>query len=355
MMDSNLPANTEPLRSFQLTTRRIVLIVVMGALSVALLLALGGGREAVGAIFGANGWLLLAATLIHYSGFALRGHRWELLLRVMGHTYRYRTLTVILLAGWFASALLPGRAGDLLRVAALRSELDGQPPTPVADSLGSIVLERALDLFAILSLGAFFGFVALRTHLPAWVLTGYAAALTLLILFALVVLLAPRLLGGFRRLSSNRWWLAACDFAERFVTSLRTLARQPKVAGLATIESLYIWLCDALLLWLVVWSLGNLLPFANAAFVALTVDVFAAVPLTPGGVGQIEAANTALLSFMALTPSSAVAAVLLVRFISYWSFLFFSGLVTFASGFAALLRSSEKKGAERGHSALDSR
>jgi uncharacterized protein (TIRG00374 family) len=79
-------------------------------------------------------------------------------------------------------------------------------------------------------------------------------------------------------------------------------------------------------------ALGYPFAFAHAAFVALTVDVFATVPLTPGGVGQIELAYTALLSLLALPVNFVPAAVLLTRAISYWSFLGFSGVVAALSG-----------------------
>ncbi len=57
---------------------------------------------------------------------------------------------------------------------------------------------------------------------------------------------------------------------------------------------------DALVVWLVILALGATMPFSIAAFVALTVDVLAAVPLTPGGVGQIDAAYAGLLALLPL-------------------------------------------------------
>ena len=102
--------------------------------------------------------------------------------------------------------------------------------------------------------------------------------------------------------------------------------------------SLYIWLCDAFLLWLVMASLAEWTSFGSAAFIALTVDGLAAVPLTPGGVGQIEAAYAGLLTLFALPVAKLSAIILLTRLISYWSFLLFSGMVTFAFGAGELLK-----------------
>lgn len=324
----------------RLSRRRVAVLAVLGVLTLALLVTLSGGRATLEA-FTAVRWQPLAlAFAVHYAGFALRGHRWQLLLARMGHRLRYLPVLALLLAGWFASALLPARAGDILRVVALRAGVDDGPPVPVADSLGSIVLERVLDIFAIVALGALFGYFTLSQSLPRWVLAAYGAAMAALVALGLILLIAPSFMAALRRLWANRWWQAALNFLERFVVALRSLAASPATTALVVVESLLIWLCDAMLLWLALRSLNVYAPFGPTAFVALTVDVVAAAPLTPGGVGQIEVASAALLALLGVAPPVAAAAVLIVRGISYWSFLIVSGAVTLWAGFAALFTPS---------------
>lgn len=338
--------NREPARLSMLhpAPRRIAILIALGVLTALLLFALSGGRQGLQAFSGVNWQPVLLAILIHYSGFAVRGHRWQLLLRVMGWRVRYWSALMLMLAGWFVSALVPARAGEILRVAVLRSGYGGAPPIPVADGLGSIVLERMLDMLAILLLGAGFGFFALRGALPQWVLATYVVAVLILVVFGIALLVAPPFMTWLRSLWQHRRWQQVLDFVVRFVDSLRALARQPGRALLVVCESLYIWLCDALLLWLVLRGLHQTLGFAWAAFVALTVDIVAAVPVTPGGVGQIEVANTALLTLTGIPAASAAAAVLLVRAISYWTFLLFTGIVTGVAGIGALLETNEAAG-----------
>jgi uncharacterized protein (TIRG00374 family) len=115
------------------------------------------------------------------------------------------------------------------------------------------------------------------------------------------------------------------------------LAQQPLAAAAVIVESLVVWLCDGLVMWLVLLSLGQSLTLAAASFVALTVDIFAAVPLTPGGMGQVESAYAALLALIAHAGMPIAAVVLATRAISYWSFLIFSGLVTLLAGFGRVL------------------
>lgn len=332
------PSSTFALANLaQLTPRRIALLAGLALLTLALLLTLGGGQAALQAVMGADLRWLGLALLIHYSGFAVRGLRWQQLLRLLGYPLGWRYSTALLLSGWFASALLPARAGDLLRVGALRLAHEAHPPVPVADGLGSIVLERVLDLLALLLLGAGLGFLLLRTQLPTWVVGAYGVGLVALVVLTIALVAAPALLRWLRTWFTHAWWQQLLDFAAELVQSLRALGTHPLVALLVIGESLYIWLCDALLMWLVLRSMGVATGFGSIAFVALTVDIFAAIPLTPGGIGQIEAVNATLLALLPLPPFNVAAAVLLNRAISYWSFLLFSGLVTFAAGIGQLL------------------
>ena len=101
-----------------------------------------------------------------------------------------------------------------------------------------------------------FGFALLRDRLPGWLLASYAVGVGLLLIFGLALLLVPPLVSWLRRLTHHRLWQAALDFVERFVVDLRALFAQPRVAVLVSLESLYIWLCDALVVWLVLVSLG---------------------------------------------------------------------------------------------------
>ncbi len=323
-----------------LTRRRLSLLVILGVVTWAALIALFGGSAALDAIASANGWWLLAALLVHYVSFGVRGLRWRRLLRMAGYRLSYGYATSLLIAGWFVSALLPARAGDLLRVGVLRLEDPRRAAVPVGVGLGSIVSERTLDILAILALGAGFGWSVLHTQAPSWVTVSYVAALALLVGLAVVILAAPTLLDWLRTWSQRSLWQKALNFVQQVVGSLRLLAGRPRVAALVFVESLFIWLSDAMVLWFVIRSLGGDLPFAHAAFVALTVDVLAAAPITPGGVGQIDVAYVAL---FALTPMVGAAfnvgaAVLLVRFITYWSFLLFSGGVAALAGFGEVIR-----------------
>lgn len=328
-----------PTSLLRLDARRLALLIALAAVTVALLLRVGGGRATLAALAGLDARLLILAAAIHYAGFALRGHRWQLLLAALDYRLGYLYTTGVLLSGWFVSALLPARAGDAVRVAALRMPPASQPAVRVADSLGTVVLERTLDILAILLLSAGFGWFVLGAAMPGWLMGVYGVALLILAAVGGVVVWTPAVLTRLAGWSPHPLWQRGLGFVCQVAESLRRLPRRPGLASLVVGESLLIWLCDALLLWLVVASLGQTLPFPAAGFTALTVDIFAAVPLTPGGMGQIETAYAALLALLAQPGVHIPAAVLATRAISYWSFLLVSGLVTLATGLGPWLAS----------------
>jgi len=334
-----IPTNLPQSPTLRLTPWRIAIFCGLAILTIGLLLTLGGGRTTLVTIRSAKWEWLILALAIHYSGFGVRGLRWQQLLRLMGYRLTWRYSTSLLISGWFISALLPARAGDWVRVGILRMADDSHPPIPVADSLGSIVLERTVDLSALMVLGTSAGFLLLRTGLdvPIWILWAYGIACTAVIGVIGAILLMPAILKWLQAIWQQPLWQRALHFAIDILQSLRAFGRHPRVALLIMIESLYIWLCDAIVMWFVLKALGVTTLFSTITFVALTVDIFAAIPFTPGGIGQIEAANTALLALLPLTSLQIAAAVLINRAISYWSFLLFSGFVTFATGMWQLM------------------
>lgn len=308
--------------------RHLLLLLVVAAVTVGALLWWGNGTETLGLLARADWRLLALAALVHYGGFGLRARRWQLLLGGQGHLLGYRYTGGVLLAGWFLSALLPARAGDAFRVLALRLPPAGQPSVPATDSLGSLVAERTLDILALLLLSAGFGWVVLGAALPPWLMGVYGVALGFLVLALAGVAALPGLVGSARRLWAQPLWQRVTGFAEQAAQSLHRLARRPVLMLQAVTLSLLIWLCDGVLLWSAAAALGYGLPAAVSGFVALSAAIFAAVPLTPGGMGQIETAYAALLRLVAQAELPIPAVVLLARAISYWSFLVVAGSVT---------------------------
>src|SRR5207248_4900863 len=77
--------------------------------------------------------------------------------------------------GLFANAVLPGRVGELARVAVLRRRLPGRPGV-TATLIGSVFAHRMFDVFPATVLVVW---VLLTAKIPGWALTSVALVLAL--------------------------------------------------------------------------------------------------------------------------------------------------------------------------------
>ena len=113
-------------------------------------------------ILGANGWLLLAAFVVYYLGFPLRGLRWAILVRGTGYPLRVRDSTEIIFISWLVNCLVPAKLGDVYRAYLLKIN----SPVSLSRTFGTVFIERVLDLFAIVVLGLAAGYWSFRSGLP---------------------------------------------------------------------------------------------------------------------------------------------------------------------------------------------
>jgi hypothetical protein len=114
-------------------------------------------------ILGANPWLLIAAFVIFYAGFPLRGLRWAMLVHRSGFPLTVRDSTEIIFLSWLVNCLVPAKLGDVYRAYLLKIN----SPVSLSRTFGTVFIERILDLFAIVVLGLAAGFVSFRSGLPA--------------------------------------------------------------------------------------------------------------------------------------------------------------------------------------------
>jgi uncharacterized protein (TIRG00374 family) len=90
------------------------------------------------------------------------------------------------------------------------------------------------------------------------------------------------------------------------------------------------WSADLVCLFAVARSFGLPIGVAALAGVYLSVQIVRQVPLTPGGVGVVEAALAAGLTAAGADAVGAAAAVLVYRLLSCWAFIPVGGLAALA-------------------------
>ncbi len=305
--------------------RTIISIVIPLVLLVLFARALPGFKldELPSYLAAANKVLLLAAFLVFYLGFPLRGLRWAILIRGTGFRLKVRDSTEMILISWLVNCLVPAKLGDVYRAYLLKIN----SPVSLSRTFGTVFIERILDLFAIVVLGLFFGFISFRKGLPPQVQVVFAIGVIVVIILA-IGLLTMR---NFGRRIITRLPLPhkVVEFYDRFEEGVFSAATLRVLPGLVILTGL-IWTTEALRLYLVVLALGftdlQLGP-SGVFFVALTGSLLTAVPFTPAGIGVVEAGVVGVLTLIyKVPPTEALAIVLVDRAISVLSVIFFGGI-----------------------------
>lgn len=267
-------------------------------------------------LLGANGLLLLVAFAVYYLGFPLRGFRWAILIRATGFGLRTRDATEIIFLSWMVNCLVPAKLGDVYRAYLLKIN----SPVSLSRTFGTVFIERILDLFTIVVLGLMAGFVSFRSGLPPEVQALFAVGIVFVVLLG-IALLTLRNLGRplLARLRAPAKWLEIYDRFEEGVFS--SIKRRYMPVLLAV--TLAIWATESLRLFFVVEALGFddvHIGISGAVFVALAASLLTAVPLTPAGIGFVEAGIVGILTLVyQVPPTEAIAIALVDRLISVLS------------------------------------
>jgi len=271
-------------------------------------------------VLAANPLLILAAFTIFYLGFPLRGFRWALLLRGTGFRCPTKDATEILFLSWLVNCVVPAKLGDVYRAYLLKINSDAS----LSRTFGTVFIERVLDLFAIVILGLAAGFWSFRGGLPPEIQVVVGVGVGVMVVLALGLLflrnVGRRLLTALPLPRKERILELYVRFEEGVFGAIgwRALPRLLVITGL-------IWATESLRLWLVVQAFGFpdvSLGLSGAVFVALIGSLLTAVPLSPAGLGVVEAGIVGVLTLVYGVPlAEATAIALLDRVISVFSII----------------------------------
>ena len=300
---------------------RTILSIAVPIVVIAIAVALNWEqmRQVPGAIAGANPLLILVAFLIYYLGFPLRGFRWTKLLHGAGYRVKASDATEILFLSWFVNCIVPAKLGDLYRAYLLKLN----SPVSATKTLGTVFMERMLDLIAIAALGVAAGYIRFRgslNDLPQTVQAVFAmgAIVVVVLIVALVVMRNfGRKVVGILPLPDR-----VVELYDRFEEGVFGSVGLRGLPWLGLLTGL-IWATEALRLYFVVRALGFGdvdLGLSGAMFVALIGSLLTAVPLTPGGLGLVDAGMLGVLTtFFTKNSVHATAIVVVDRAISVFS------------------------------------
>ncbi len=289
-------------------------------------------------ITSADPGLLLLAMLAYYATFPLRGLRWSFVMGRVGSRIPVRDATEILFLSWFVNCLVPAKLGDIYRAWLFKANYGGS----LSRTVGTIFIERIADIVVIFGLALAAGFWSFRgrsrPEIDALFLAGFVIAAILVLLVIALRYFGARL----TRFLPAR----AADLYERFhegSTGALTAGSVPVIGFLTGL----IWLAEGARLFFVIRALdlpGTDLGITASLFVALAASLLTAIPLTPAGVGFVEAGIIGALAIYGVVAEPAAAVALTDRAISILSVIVLGGI---AYAFSGKVRRAHGAGAKR--------
>jgi uncharacterized protein (TIRG00374 family) len=244
----------------------------------------GPDWETVGDAFAAvRWWWVIGAIGINLLSIVSRSIAWKLVIdQAMppprpGYPLTFSAFCV----GLLANAVLPGRIGELARVAVLTRRLPRREGA-WATLVGTVFAHRVFDLVPVLALILF---VLVTAKIPAWAVT------SLLVIVAVGIGLFVFAFLSARHHRSSR--LDGLGTARRLVTMARHglgVMHRPAPAAAAVAFQFGGWLCQLFAVYTAMRAFDIHASLPAAALVLLVMNVVTIIPLWPGNVGAVQAA-----------------------------------------------------------------
>jgi uncharacterized membrane protein YbhN (UPF0104 family) len=269
--------------------RFAVSLLFMG-LVVFLLIWRGPSLTAIGNAFTTVEWHWVALAIgINLASVLVRALAWRTVIRQATTPPHPGALLVFsaFSVGLFANAVLPGRIGELARVAVLNRKLPRRRGT-WATLVGTVFAHRVFDLVPVLLLILY---VVVTAKIPAWAIT------SLLVVVGVGVGLFTFAFASARRPNSSP--LDGIGAARRVLTMARQglgVMRTPAGASVAILFQISGWLCQLLAVYTAMRAFHIHAPLPAAGLVLLLMNVATIFPLWPGNVGLVQVAIATPLS-----------------------------------------------------------
>ena len=254
-------------------------------------------------------WLVPATALLLLS-VAFRAVRWSVMFPARRRPSPGACFWAINI-GYLANALLPFRAGELIRVMALSKDTG----TPTGQGLVTILLERLFDLFTVAVLT-----LAIAPMIPAsWART-WLVALSLLTVAVAAACVGLARSAALQRLASRL--IAKVPPLERRRQTLRTAAaaleplRSARAAGTVLAWSFAAWAVLLASTLMVERAVVHGLAWPSGALALVATTYAQAIPSSAASIGVFEAAARQALSTFGVASAAALAFALIYHAVS---------------------------------------
>jgi uncharacterized protein (TIRG00374 family) len=230
-------------------------------------------------------WWVFAAIGLNLLSVLARAVAWDTVIKqsIRPPYPKFPTVFSAFSVGLFANAVLPGRVGELARVAVLRRRLPERRGSGTTVTLiGSVFAHRMFDLLPAVTLVAW---VLATAKVPHWAIKSIAVALSAgVILFLVAFILArrhsPTAMDGISRMRL---------VLERIRQGLRIM-RAPVPAATAAAFQYLGWFCQLFAVWATMFAFDIHEHLAAAGLVLVLINIATIFPLWPGNFGLVQIA-----------------------------------------------------------------
>jgi hypothetical protein len=238
---------------------------------------------------------LILSVLFGFFAFVSRARRWVLLIQPLGFKPTTRNAFYSLMTGYLANVALP-RVGEITRCVALGKK----EKIPVDQLIGTVVVERTIDFFSLLTImiiliftsgnqiGQFLkGSLLLPIQVRMIALVGNTWALWVF-LFSLFLITLFILIRYKKNLRKIRFFSKMFDVAHGIIHGLKTITNLERKWEFI-FHTIFIWFNYALMTWIVVFALESTshLTFGNSIFILVIGGLAMSAPV-PSGIGAFH-------------------------------------------------------------------
>jgi uncharacterized protein (TIRG00374 family) len=272
-----------------------------------------------------NIFYFLIAVLLTALNIVVKGYRWKLIVKhLTGMNISFSLANLSIMAGVAVGSLLPGRC-DVAKPLMLKNLYD----ISLNRTLAGMFMERVLDILALFFLFCISAILVLKD---------YSSSISIVefIVFFLILISIPVFL------SENCIFVLECivckipkntSFKDKLIDSFSSFIRsfsilKDKKGIYFAFISLFAMFIETLRVYYVFKSLSIQLPIDLSIFSFSSSIIFGLMTMIPGGVGATEFSQTEILQQYIFVSSDFIkSAVLLDRFLSYYSLIFVGSIV----------------------------
>lgn len=259
-----------------------------------------------------NYLFLIPAAIVFIFDFSLRAFRWKIMLDTLKKC-RFIDVLSVTFIGFFANAILPMRAGEIIRILLIGEK----EKISRASATATIILERSLDVFMLFSLlfATFLIFPYPEAVKKICLLGLFLFIAVLLLLCGLMYYrsITLKILTRFFKILPGKIEHKIEHLLESFIDGLEIL-KKPRQLLMTILISIAVWLLDASVFFFIAKGMGiHQVTYPGAVFLVVVIAFGIAIPSSPGFIGVYEYFGILACGILGVAKNTALSFILLVH------------------------------------------